>query len=119
MIDPFAPCRRAREVCLCEGRPFMIFVMRATKTYLAGPSPTVTVGARNHTKHRNDRLSNHVTAALVPAISTRIELAKDALPVSKQPMEMARSSPAARAVRQHQGRLVSVGNFGDWSCRAR
>src|SRR5580692_8051416 len=33
---------------------------------------------------------------LVPAISTRTELAKDAIPVSKHPMEIAGSSPAGR-----------------------
>ena len=42
------------------------------------------------TKRRNDRLSNPSwPGLLVPAITTRTELAKDAIPVSKHPMEMA------------------------------
>jgi hypothetical protein len=48
---------------------------------------------------------------LVPAILTRTEFAKDAIPVSKHPMEMTVSyrtttGSAARAVRQYQRRLV-------------
>ena len=65
----------------------------------------------SYTKRRNDRLSNPVMAGLVPAITTRMELAKGAIPVSKHPTEKAGTSPAmtgfaARAVRQQQGRLV-------------
>ena len=67
---------------------------------------------QSHTKRRNDRLSNPVMAGLVPAITTRTELAKGAIPVSKHPTEMAGTSSAmtgfaARALRQQQRRLVS------------
>jgi hypothetical protein len=59
--------------------------------------------------HRS--LSNAVMAGRVPAISTRAELTKDAVPVSQHSMEMAGSSPAmtrlaAHAVRQQHGLLV-------------
>jgi hypothetical protein len=52
-------------------------------------------------------------AGLVPAILTCTELAKDAILVSNHSMGMAGTSPAmtglaARAVRQQQGRPVSV-----------
>jgi hypothetical protein len=54
-------------------------------------------------------------AGLVPAILTRTHLAKDAIPISKHPIELDWSSPAmtglaARAVRQQQVRLVLLSN---------
>ena len=64
-----------------------------------------------HTNRRNDPLSNPFMAGLDPAILTRTHLAKNAIPISKHPIEMAWSSLAmtglaARAVRQYQWRLV-------------
>src|SRR5580698_2307450 len=61
-------------------------------------------------------------AGRVPAIPTRTEFAKDAIPVSKHPMAIAGSSPAmtglpAREVRQQQGRRVSVSVLHGSNCR--
>jgi hypothetical protein len=41
----------------------------------------------NNTGRRNDCLSNPVMVGRVPAMSTRAELAKDAIPVSEHPMD--------------------------------
>ena len=66
---------------------------------------------QSYTTRRNDQLSNPVMAGLVPAILTRTEFAKDAIPDSKHSMEMVGLRPAmtglaARAVHQYQWRLV-------------
>ena len=49
-------------------------------------------------------------AGLVPAISTRTELPKDAIPVSKHPMEIAGLSPAGRGWQ----RVQYVNTKGGW-----
>ncbi len=49
-------------------------------------------------------------AGLVPAIPTRTELAKDAIPVSKHPMETAGTSPAMTVWQ----RVQYVNSKGGW-----
>jgi hypothetical protein len=72
------------------------------------------------TKRRNDRLSNPSwPGLLVPAITTRTELAKDAIPVSDNPKGMAGLSTvmtrlAAHAVRQKLRRLVLEAGGFSW-----
>jgi hypothetical protein len=47
-------------------------------------------------------------AELVPAISTRTELAKDAIPLSKHPMEVAGPSPAMTGLARRSASHLQV-----------